>query len=290
MADDVKYARHAFGSEAKIEEALSIGKIDAYDILFLDEKKVGWVDRDGNVVIAEPDLSGIESELATKADSNEVAELESKLTFKADAEIVNSKIGEIESTLNDVAKAAYAHEQIKYDFTGVPDGTLVDISENEIRIMCSTDAAWTKQSVGTGGDPNTYYGALRTYVYNDNIVGYKEHLGSISDPEILYDLKIDSYGRRYQPTWLGLAKYDEATDTWTYYGANSTSDKMVGWDYRIEWFDVNGVMVAADSVRINLSNENCHFINEPYYIGQLKKEVEEKISNITNGVIEIVEF
>jgi len=46
-------ARHAFGSEAKISEALAAGKIDAFDILFLDEKKVGWINKLGEVVIAE---------------------------------------------------------------------------------------------------------------------------------------------------------------------------------------------------------------------------------------------
>lgn len=46
-------ARHAFGSEANIQNALDAGKIDAFDILFLDEKKVGWINKQGEVVIAE---------------------------------------------------------------------------------------------------------------------------------------------------------------------------------------------------------------------------------------------
>lgn len=50
MADK---ARHAFGSEANIATALEAGKIDAFDILFLDEKKVGWINKSGEVVIAE---------------------------------------------------------------------------------------------------------------------------------------------------------------------------------------------------------------------------------------------
>lgn len=46
-------AKHAFGSELNIQNALNEGKINAYDILFLDEKKVGWIDKNGEVVIAE---------------------------------------------------------------------------------------------------------------------------------------------------------------------------------------------------------------------------------------------
>jgi len=50
MADK---ARHAFGSELNVDAALQAGKIDAYDILFLDEKKIGWIDKNGNKIIIE---------------------------------------------------------------------------------------------------------------------------------------------------------------------------------------------------------------------------------------------
>ncbi len=46
-------ARHAFGSEANIDTALANGSIDAFDILFLDEKKIGWIDKNGQKVILE---------------------------------------------------------------------------------------------------------------------------------------------------------------------------------------------------------------------------------------------
>lgn len=68
MADK---ARHAFGSEAKISEALAAGTIDAYDILFLNEKKVGWVTKDGEVVIAEGEKYVIRVEELPVADGNE---------------------------------------------------------------------------------------------------------------------------------------------------------------------------------------------------------------------------
>lgn len=48
-----KMAKHAFGSEAMVDAALAAGTIDAYDILFLDEGKVGWIDKNGQKVIAE---------------------------------------------------------------------------------------------------------------------------------------------------------------------------------------------------------------------------------------------
>ena len=49
-------ARHAFGSSQNLEKALSSGTIDAFDILFLDgdtDPKIGWVDRNGQIRIAQ---------------------------------------------------------------------------------------------------------------------------------------------------------------------------------------------------------------------------------------------
>lgn len=48
-----KMAKHAFGSEKNVDVALASGQIDAFDILLLNEGKVGWIDRNGNKVIAE---------------------------------------------------------------------------------------------------------------------------------------------------------------------------------------------------------------------------------------------
>lgn len=50
-------ARHAFGMLENIDTAISAGKIDAYDILFVKDANgnpyVGWIDKDGNKVIVD---------------------------------------------------------------------------------------------------------------------------------------------------------------------------------------------------------------------------------------------
>jgi len=53
-------SRHSFGSEYNIDSALDQGLIDAYDILFLKEGKIGWIDSDGKKVILE-DKTGVTS-------------------------------------------------------------------------------------------------------------------------------------------------------------------------------------------------------------------------------------
>lgn len=181
----------------------------------------------------------------------------------------------------------YTYDARKYDISETPTGTLVKYGDGEIRIMCPSDVAWTKQTVGDGGDPNCYYATLRAYVPCDDVVGYIEYLNDQVDDEIQTTFSIDAYGRRYQSTWLGLAQYDEAADTWTYYGKNSSESRYIGWDYQIDWYDANGVVVASNCVRINLSNEECHSAIKPYYGVSEAEEVNTKIEAATTNAVEV---
>jgi hypothetical protein len=160
----------------------------------------------------------------------------------------------------------YAYVAKKYDISDLPNGTLVNYYEKEIRIMCPTNAEFKKQEVGVGGDANSYYMTFKTYAPNDRAVGYIEHLNDQSDSEILTKFSVDKHGRRYQSTWLSVAKYNETTGNWDYYGKESSVSKYIGYDYGIDWFDENNVMIATSTIRINLSNEDCHNNVKPYYM------------------------
>lgn len=190
-------------------------------------------------------------------------------------EELQAKVTDVEDQVNVLdEKSKHSYRKVEYEITDTPLGTLVNYDEKEIRVMCPTNAVFTKQAVGAEGDANSYYVTLKTYVPNDDVVGYIEHLGDLVDSEILTDLKTDEYGRRYQPTWLAVAKYDDTTGSWNYYGANSSKERYIGWDYRIDWYNADGVMIASDSIRINLSNEECHYNTEPYYLVALKADIE----------------
>ena len=82
MSENLK-SKHAFGSETKVDEALANGAIDAYDILFLNEGKIGWIDKNGNKIIL-----------------NNVSE-----------ESLNSKIVEVQTAILEEAKN-YADEKV----------------------------------------------------------------------------------------------------------------------------------------------------------------------------------
>lgn len=88
-------AKHAFGNLANVQAALDAGKIDAYDILFLDgetKPKVGWIDKNGvfRLVESEADFSELEAAIATKADASDVEMLESQIATKVGAEEVEA--------------------------------------------------------------------------------------------------------------------------------------------------------------------------------------------------------
>lgn len=287
-------AKHAFGTLENIDLALSNGTIDAYDILFVKDANgkpyVGWIDKEGNKVVCD--------------DSAEFAELESQIATKISAEEVDAKIGKAVTDTAATAKsyidskvdaALNEHMVKKYEISNTPKGALVDYGESEIRVLCPTDTIWEKQDVGETGNANMVYMAFKAYA-PDGAVGFKEgDRGVIIDE--YHDFNddfagTDEFGRNYSICWLALASYDEANDTWTYFGKNSSVQKYIGWDYIVEWYDADGVVIESDSIRINLSNESCHSVTEPYYVGKMKKDIEimvdEKIADAT--AIEVVEF
>lgn len=182
----------------------------------------------------------------------------------------------------------HAYVARKYDISGTPEGTLVDYRDHEIRIMVPQGAEFKKQSVGTGGDANTYYMTFKTCCPNNDVVGYVETINGKADDNILTDLKTDEFGRKYQPTWLGLASFNESTNAWSYYGTSSSVDKMIGWDYRIDWYNSENKVIATDSVRINLSNESCHNINKPYYMTNYATS--EELDAVKESIADMGEF
>lgn len=323
MTEEKLRSRHAFGSLERVLEAISSGKVDSLDILFLKDANnkpyIGWVEKDGTPIILREEekivpvdvlpevgetgkiyIYGSDGYFWNGTEFINLCRPTDVSVFEAELSKLRVELDTFKETVSDelekkvsVAEAKAVYQSIKYEISDAPEGTLISYRENEIRVMCPKDSEFSKQSVGAGGDANSYYVTLKTYAPSDDIVGYIEHLGGQSDSEVLTDLKTDSYGRKYQPTWLAVAKYDEVTDAWTYYGANSSENHYIGYDYQIDWYDANGVMIGSDSIRINLSNEDCHYFIEPYYVGSMMKEVdtriEEKIAEVESAY-EIIEF
>lgn len=320
MADKAKFA---FGSLANLDAALASGAVDAFDMLCLvdgDVARIGWVDKNGNPVIIdvpEDEVIAVDAlpesgetgvmYIVGKAvyiwDGNQfvaisestdlsafeerIAVIEAEVATKVDAEEVGAQI---ESVLDQCL-----HE--RYEIAYKPEGALVDYREKEIRVMCPADTVWVKQNVGATGNANMHYMGFKAYA-PEGAVSFKEDDQEIIEDQTMYYFEdndfagIDEYGRKYSIVWLALASYDEANDTWTYFGSKSSFDHYIGWYYSVEWYDVNGVMIASDRIRINLSNEDCHLEIKPFYMAdvtaEVKKYVDEQIEEIAE--IPVVEF
>ena len=330
MADELLRSKHAFGTLENIQNAIDEGKIDAFDILFVKDSKgnpyVGWIDREGKPVIVDNDCVVNVTTLPESGEPGKIYIYDNRFyywdgtTFTSPAdmqgvseEVVDAKISaavnsvnnytdeKVESALSEINRF---YEKVEYEIAYKPEGTLVDYRDKEIRVMCPVDTEWEFQQSGEGSDANSYYIGFKAYA-PENANSFKEDSAeSITDNTMYYfegnDFAgVDSDGRKYSIVWLPVAVNENGV--WTYYGSKSTEDHYIGWYYSVEWYDLNGELIASDCIRINLSNEECHSAIEPFYIGSaMDKKVNEAIKNANmytdeqiNNIIEsiaIVEF
>lgn len=122
-------SKHAFGSEANIDTALANGTIDAYDILFLNEGKIGWITKDGKKVILE-DKSYVVSvdTLPETGDAETIYIYNSKFYYWNGTEFVaSSSEGSVdETTMNEKVAAAVA------EANAYTDEKVASITSNDI--------------------------------------------------------------------------------------------------------------------------------------------------------------
>ena len=176
----------------------------------------------------------------------------------------------------------------KVEIGNVPTGTLVNYGQDEVRIMAPSDTVWTSNR------EDKYYMSARLFAPS-NAKYFRESLGedkNITD-ETYYEFEgndfagIDEHGCKYSLVWLPMASL--ANDVWTYFGKNSSVEKFIGWYWHANWYDENKKLIGSDIVRINLSNENCHSFEQPYYTTNYVTKTEAKnplnVSGATAGQI-----
>ena len=331
MADRAKFA---FGSLASLDAALQSGRVDAFDLLCLYDDgvaRIGWVDKNGTPVLIdvpgddvlvvdelpETGKTGViyivgevvyiwsGSQFIVISESTDITEIKNRVAtleeLVAAFEEETAGFEEEIASKVDSAEADARYEPRMYEITSKPVGTLVDYFDKEVRVMCPAGTQFTKQNVGATGNANMHYMGFKAYA-PEGAVSFKEDDKAVIEDQTMYYFEnndfagVDEFGRKYSILWLALASYDEASDTWSYFGANSTVEKYIGWYYSVEWYDAEGVMIASDCIKINLSNEQCHSAIEPYYIGSLTKEMknytDEHITKAIEAIVDIpvVEF
>lgn len=327
MADKAKFA---FGSLANLDTALQSGAVDAFDLLCLYDDgvaRIGWVDGDGKPVLVDvpedevivvdalPETGvtgsiyvfGEEAHIwnGTKfvnlCKPTDVSELQEQISALVEKDATfAAKDAELEAEVAekiDTVEADATYLSRKYEISSAPVGTLVDYRDKEIRVMCPADTQWVKQNVGATGNANMYYMGFKAYA-PEGAVSFKEDDQATIEDQTMYYFEgndfagVDKFGRKYSIVWLALASYDEASDTWTYFGEKSSLEKYIGWYYSVEWYNADGMIIESDRIRINLANEDCYSVVEPYYVNnitaEVKKYVDEQIEEVSE--IPVVEF
>ena len=92
---------------------------------------------------------------------------------------------------------------------------------------------------------------------------------------------------KYSICWLAVASYDATSNTWTYYGKNSTTDKYIGWYYSVEWYK-NDTVIKSDTIRINLANEKCFGEIKPFYMANYATK--EKLQAVETRILDLEEI
>lgn len=179
-------------------------------------------------------------------------------------------------------------QRVKYEVFSKPVGTTARIMDNEIRICCAADTAWTEQAVGSNGNPDRFYVGLKVYapVGTDH---FMEDLNKTIEDTTIFDFTDefsgrDAYGNGYSLVWLPVAAKQE-DGTWKYYGDNSTESKMIGWYYTGAFYDASDNLLSKETIRINLVNENMGTETIPYYMNSYatKEDIEALENNISWG-------
>lgn len=219
---------------------------------------------------------------STDIDSDTLYQMVTEAVSKVLDEIVEEKLEQAEKRFDEKLedfekdldeKLSKVESVARYDVFSKPEGTLVSLKQDEIRVMCPKNTVWTKQV--NGADANKYYIGLKIYAPSEEIHSFKEDTKEFIEDQTMYYFENNSFagveenGRKFSIVWLPVALYNEETQSWTYYGEKSSTKKYVGWYYTVEWYDVNGKLVDTDSIRINLSNEDCHYNIEPYYMSTI---------------------
>lgn len=326
----MKMPKFYVGKRSSVETAVK-NKVFVYPayVYIRDERLFAFIDKDGSILPVKgdnktqvvrvdelPSISEADTEVLYICDDivytfdgeeyhsaykDHTAEIEA---LTAELKEVANKVTVLKTETEEINKTLATHEQLftrkDYEVVKVPTGTLVDYFNKEIRIMIPADTDFaTEENASTTGTDGIFYIETRFYA-PEGAVGFRTDVNKIAENEPIKKFNglyagTDECGRNYYIIYQPVAYYDTKSKSWVYYGAKSTTAHYVGWLQISEWYDADGKMFVSDAIKINLSNEECHSAIEPYYISEMKTNVEkipelqEKVETLENTVEEIKE-
>lgn len=129
-------SKHAFGSEANVSNAIQRGLIDEYDIIFFNEGKLGWLDKDKNLTMLKiPQSVQTVTALPAKGEANTVYICGSMMYFWTGAgfkSIISESSGGVPETVVDAKLDSLKADLYQHTDDAISEAmSLVDTNGNK---------------------------------------------------------------------------------------------------------------------------------------------------------------
>ena len=172
----------------------------------------------------------------------------------------------------------------KFEIIKAVDGFLTDDGQNDLRLYIPKGSTYELQNVGAGGNSNYFYATVRAWAPSADITSCRKgdpayYDRDFGEQEAVYT-DAES-GRVYADFWIPIARTDDNGATWVEYGDLSVGNKIIGWNWMIEWY-VGDKLLCTGSTRLSLVNTKEQlYSHKDWYIGG----IEDKITANTDKLI-----
>ena len=235
------------------------------------------------------------SELGDEGIYLTIAVAEQTYEKKTDAQ---AKYDELKASIESVAESVEGIDQkgiawgkknangTKFEVIKAVDGFLTDDGQNDLRLYIPKNSAYELQNVGAGGNSNYFYATVRAWAPSAEVTSCRKgdpayYDRDFGEQEAVYT-DAES-GRVYADFWIPIARTDDNGATWVEYGDLSVGNKIIGWNWMIEWY-VGDKLLCTGSTRLSLVNTKEQlYSHKDWYIGG----IEDKINNNTNNINEV---
>lgn len=228
------------------------------------------------------------SELGDEGIYLTIASAEETYEKKVDAQ---AKYNELKGFIDDIDQKGIAWGKknantTKFEIIKAVDGFLTDDGQNDLRLYIPKGSTYELQNVGAGGNSNYFYATVRAWAPSADVTSCRKgdpahYDRDFGEQEVVYT-DAES-GRVYADFWIPIARTDDNGATWVEYGDLSVGNKIIGWNWMIEWY-VGDKLLCTGSTRLSLVNTKEQlYSHKDWYIGG----IEDKINNNTNNINEV---
>lgn len=226
------------------------------------------------------------SELGDEGIYLTIASAEETYEKKVDAQ---AKYDELKSFIDDIDQKGIVWGKnnangTKFEVIKAVDGFLTDDGQNDLRLYIPKGSTYELQNVGAGGNSNYFYATVRAWAPRADVTSCRKGDPNYYDRDFGEQEKIyidAESGRPYADFWIPIARTDDNGTTWVEYGDLSVGNKIIGWNWMIEWY-VGDKMVSTGAIRLSLVNTKEQlYSHKDWYIGGIEDKITANTEKLT---------